>query len=179
MKATGVVRRMDNLGRIVIPKEIRRTLRIREGDPLEIFTGPEGEVIFKKYSPIGDLSNIAKNYTDSLAKTTDCTVCVTDKDVIVAASGKERTHLELKEISKDLLRTIERRENVISKKGDKDFVAIISNAPEFLSEIIITIICEGDAVGSVVILSHVENMDKVNLKLAKSVAIMLGKQMEN
>ena len=87
MKATGIVRRIDDLGRVVIPKEIRRTLRIREGDPLEIFTDREGEIILKKYSPIGELSNLAVLYSESLAQTMGCTVCITDMDMVIAAAG--------------------------------------------------------------------------------------------
>ena len=70
MKATGIVRRIDDLGRVVIPKEIRRTLRIKEGTPLEIFTDREGEIILKKYSPIGELSTFAREYAEALAQTT-------------------------------------------------------------------------------------------------------------
>ena len=84
MKATGIVRRIDDLGRVVIPKEIRRTLRIREGDPLEIFTDREGEIILKKYSPIGELSAFAKQYAESLSQTMGCLVCVCDTEQIVA-----------------------------------------------------------------------------------------------
>ena len=91
MKATGIVRRIDDLGRVVIPKEIRRTLRIKEGTPLEIFTDREGEVILKKYSPIGELSIFAKEYVEALAQTTGMTACITDHDQVVAASG----HLSL------------------------------------------------------------------------------------
>ena len=87
MKATGIVRRIDDLGRVVVPKEIRRTLRIREGDPLEIFTDREGEIILKKYSPLGELSVFAKQYAESLAQTTGHMVCVTDRDTIVATAG--------------------------------------------------------------------------------------------
>ena len=87
MKATGIVRRIDDLGRVVIPKEIRRTLRIREGDPLEIFTDREGEVILKKYSPIGELSSFARQYAESLAQTISCLVCVCDMDQIIASAG--------------------------------------------------------------------------------------------
>ena len=82
MKATGVVRRIDDLGRVVIPKEIRKTLRIKEGDPLEIFTDREGQVILKKYSPIGELSEFATGYAETLAKTTGHIACITDKDTI-------------------------------------------------------------------------------------------------
>ena len=87
MKATGIVRRIDDLGRVVIPKEIRRTLRIREGDSLEIFTDRQGEIILKKYSPIGELSRFAKDYAESLATTLGSTVCITDHDQIIAAAG--------------------------------------------------------------------------------------------
>ena len=87
MKATGVVRRIDDLGRIVIPKEIRKTLRIKEGDPLEIFTDREGQVILKKYSPIGELSEFATEYAETLAKTTGHIACITDKDMVIAVSG--------------------------------------------------------------------------------------------
>ena len=87
MKATGIVRRIDDLGRVVVPKEIRRTLRIREGDPLEIFTDREGEIILKKYSPIGELGNLAKLYAESLSQTMGCTVLITDSDQLVSSSG--------------------------------------------------------------------------------------------
>ncbi len=90
MKATGIVRRIDDLGRVVIPKEIRRTLRIREGDPLEIFTDREGEIILKKYSPIGELGTLAKLYAESLSQTMGCTVCITDMDQVVSARRKRK-----------------------------------------------------------------------------------------
>ena len=90
MKATGVVRRIDDLGRVVIPKEIRRTLRIKEGDPLEIFTDKEGEVILKKYSPIGELSEFAAEYAETLTKTTGHIACITDKDTVIAVSGASK-----------------------------------------------------------------------------------------
>src|SRR5690554_5284850 len=90
MKATGIVRRIDDLGRVVIPKEIRRTMRIREGEPLEIFVDREGEVILKKYSPIGELNQFAQEYADALAEETDHAVFVLDRDVVVAVSGVPR-----------------------------------------------------------------------------------------
>ena len=84
MKATGIVRRIDDLGRVVIPKEIRRTMRIREGDPLEIFTDREGEVIFKKYSPIGELASFAAQYAETLHKICSMAVVITDRDAVGA-----------------------------------------------------------------------------------------------
>ena len=98
MKATGIVRRIDDLGRIVIPKEIRRTQRIREGDPIEIFTNREGEIMLKKYSPIGDLSDFASDYAESLAQTTGGLACVTDRDVVIAAAGPKKKEYEGKTI---------------------------------------------------------------------------------
>lgn len=87
MKATGIVRRIDDLGRVVIPKEIRRTMRIREGEPLEIYVDREGEVILKKYSPINELGEFAKEYADSLHEALGHVVCIADRDEIIAVSG--------------------------------------------------------------------------------------------
>ena len=102
MKATGVVRRIDDLGRVVIPKEIRKTLRIKEGDPLEIFTDKEGEVILKKYSPIGELSEFAAGYAETLAKTTGHIACITDKDTVIAVSGTSKKEFYEQGISEEL-----------------------------------------------------------------------------
>ncbi|MEG2660977.1 MAG: AbrB/MazE/SpoVT family DNA-binding domain-containing protein, partial [Oscillospiraceae bacterium] len=90
MKATGIVRRIDDLGRVVIPKEIRRTQMIRVGDPLEIFVNAEGDVIFKKYSPIGELALFAQKCTDALYKTANITVAVADRDCIVAVCQNKK-----------------------------------------------------------------------------------------
>ena len=95
MKATGIVRRIDDLGRVVVPKEIRRTLRIREGDPLEIFTDRQGEIILKKYSPIGELGQFAGQYAESLSQTTGNLVCITDRDHVVAVTEKRNTMVSL------------------------------------------------------------------------------------
>ena len=108
MKATGIVRRIDDLGRIVIPKEIRRTLRIRETDPLEIFTDKEGEIILKKYSPIGELGAFAKDYAESLAQTTGHTVCVSDRDQIIAAAGPDKKDMIKKNITKKMEQLLEK-----------------------------------------------------------------------
>jgi len=90
LKATGIVRRIDDLGRVVIPKEIRRTLRIREGDPLEIYVDREGEVILKKYSPVGELGDFAKEYADSLYEAIGHIICITDRDNVVAVAGASK-----------------------------------------------------------------------------------------
>ena len=134
MKATGIVRRIDDLGRVVIPKEIRRTLRIREGDPLEIFTDREGEVILKKYSPIGELGALAKQYSESLAQTMNCTVCITDTDQIVAAAGNGKKDLQDKYISKDLEKVIQQREHILAKADSNKFIRIADGDVDYQEE---------------------------------------------
>ena len=181
MKATGIVRRIDDLGRVVVPKEIRRTLRIREGDPLEIFTDRQGEIILKKYSPIGELSIFAKEYADSLAATLSCTVCITDNDSIVAASGYGKKELQDKFISKQLGEIISGREQVIAHAGEKKFTSVIEETmEEFASQVICPILCEGDVLGSVVLLekNDKKKMGDAEQKLAVCAANFLGRQME-
>ena len=162
MKATGVVRRIDDLGRIVIPKEIRRTLRISEGSPLEIFTEKDGEIVLKKYSPIGELSEFASNYADTLAKTTGHIACITDKDTIIAVAGGLKKDLLEQSISKELEEVIENKERV------------------FHSQVIYPIVSDGDSVGSVVLMSKEPNkkMTDTELKVVQSAAGILGSQLE-
>src|SRR5699024_9566975 len=117
MKATGIVRRIDDLGRVVIPKEIRRTLRIREGDPLEIFTDREGEVILKKYSPIGELNEFASEYCESLYEATNHTVVITDRDTIIAISGGSKKDYLEKKVSPDMEKIMESR-NIYITTGE-------------------------------------------------------------
>ena len=181
MKATGIVRRIDDLGRVVVPKEIRRTLRIREGDPLEIFTDRQGEIILKKYSPIGELSIFAKEYAESLATTLGCTICITDHDQIVAAAGYGKKELQDKFISKRLGSTMDGREQVLANVGDKKYVPITEeNIEDYFSQVICPIICEGDVLGSVVLLdkNDKKKMGETEQKLALCAANFLGRQME-
>ena len=130
MKATGIVRRIDDLGRIVIPKEIRRTLRIREADPLEIFTDREGEIILKKYSPIGEMTTFARQYAESLAQVSGHTVLIADRDQFIAAAGGCR-NLIGKPLSREMEQQIESRQIVLATRGDRTFVQI---APEGVEE---------------------------------------------
>ena len=181
MKATGIVRRIDDLGRVVVPKEIRRTLRIREGDPLEIFTDREGEIILKKYSPIGELGQFAKQYADALAQSTGHIIAITDKDQFIAVAGSTKKELLSKGISHDLEEVINERENVIASREDKNFVKIINeDDSEYLYQVIYPIISEGDAIGSVIILSKDSKtkFGDTELKLASTAAAFLGRQME-
>ena len=180
MKATGIVRRIDDLGRVVIPKEIRRTLRIREGDPLEIFTDREGEVILKKYSPIGELGALAKQYAESLAQTMNCTVCITDDDQVVAAAGTGKKELHEKYISRELEEIINQREQVLAGVDSKAFINIAEGVTDYREEAICPIISEGDVIGGVVLLNREEKrkFGELEQKVAMSAAVFLGKQME-
>jgi AbrB family transcriptional regulator (stage V sporulation protein T) len=182
MKATGIVRRIDDLGRVVVPKEIRRTLRIREGDPLEIFTDKDGEIILKKYSPIGELGSFAKQYAEALAQTTGHIICISDKDQIIAVSGGSKREFLEKQISKELEVAINDRETIVASVDEKKFIDILFDTSErdYTSEVITPIISEGDAIGAVVFLSKDNKlrMGEVETKLAHSAAGFLGKQME-
>ena len=183
MKATGVVRRIDDLGRVVIPKEIRKTLRIKEGDPLEIFTDKEGEVILKKYSPIGELSEFATEYAETLAKTTGHIACITDKDTVIAVSGGSKKEFLEQSISDELEKILEDKENYTSKENNDLSVPIIKNDNKerrFNSQVVYPIISDGDAIGSVILLSKEPGtkMTEVEQKVVQSAASFLGKQME-
>ena len=154
MKATGIVRRIDDLGRIVVPKEIRRTLRIREGDALEIFTDREGEIILKKYSPLGEMGNFADQYAESLAQTLGYLVCITDTDQVIAAAGPGKKEFQEQLITRQLAEVIARREQFLASSMDRKFTVIVSGQnAELKWQVVSPIICAGDAIGSVVILA--------------------------
>ena len=181
MKATGIVRRIDDLGRVVIPKEIRRTLRIREGDPLEIFTDRQGEIILKKYSPIGELAVFAKEYAESLAATLGCTVCITDHDQIVAAAGFGKKELQDKPITRQLEQALIRREQIIAFSNERKYIQIAEGyMDESIGQVISPIICEGDIMGSVVLLERNDKkkVSESEQKIAVCAANFLGRQME-
>jgi len=180
LKATGIVRRIDDLGRIVIPKEIRRTLRIREGDPLEIFTDREGEIILKKYSPIGELGAFAKEYAESLSQTVGHITCIVDKDQIVAVSGGAKKEFMEKHISPAFEKVINSRATINAARAEKEFVPIVENDDETLYsyQLITPIISEGDVLGAIVFLSAEKKMGEIEGKLAQTAAGFLGKQME-
>ena len=152
MKATGIVRRIDELGRVVIPKEIRRTLKIREGDPLEIFTDREGEIILKKYSPIGEMRTFAIQYAESMALNTEHIVIITDRDQVIAAAGGKKDLLN-KSLTKDFENILENR--MLVKENTKG-IRITDIDTERNSKIIQPIICEGDVIGAVVVMGKDE-----------------------
>ena len=181
MKATGIVRRIDDLGRVVVPKEIRRTLRIREGDPLEIFTDREGQIILKKYSPIGELSQFSGQYAETMAQTTGHLVCITDRDHVIAASGSGKKEFEGKPISRQLDEVMENRKTLVASKDENNFIKItLDDSGEYVTQAISTIICEGDAIGAVILYDKDKNhpMGETENQLVSIAAGFLGKQME-
>lgn len=181
MKATGIVRRIDDLGRVVIPKEIRRTLRIREGDPLEIFTDRDGGIILKKYSPIEELSEFSKEYVEALHQTIGNIIMICDKDSIISVSGGAKKEYLDKKISNELYKIMEARKAVILEIGGQNPISIFEEEGEatYTAQVITPIIAEGDIVGGVIIATKEENkFSNVELKLAEAAAVFLGKQME-
>ncbi len=178
MKATGIVRRIDDLGRVVIPKEIRRTMRIREGDPLEIYTDADGEVIFKKYSPIGELSSVTGQYADVLARGTGLAVIVTDRDSVVACAGISRKEILDRRVSRSLEGLMERRENYVCCVDSERMKPVEGVDKE--AAVAFPIVGGGDVSGAVVLLLN-ENGScptQTETKLAQIAANFLGKQME-
>ncbi len=174
MKATGIVRRIDDLGRVVIPKEIRRTMRIREGEPLEIFTDANGSVIFRKYSPAGELSTLAQSLCDALYKTASRPFVMCDRDSIIAASGAMRKELEGRPLSAELERIMGGRQ----LKKDIS-IPITPTVPAAEAGLAAPIICGGDLCGCVVILSGDYQISDAEIKFAQAAALFFAKQMED
>ena len=185
MKATGIVRRIDDLGRVVIPKEIRRTMRIREGDPLEIYTNREGEVIFKKYSPIGEINSFAAQYAETLFRTCNLEILICDRDAVIALAGVSKKEYMDRTLSQELEKIMEGRSVYRYREGDERIYPIDTQSPHFVS-CAMPIITEGDVIGCVVALSPVGKERSSDMsaydteaKLITTAAIFLGKQMES
>ncbi len=179
MKATGIVRRIDDLGRVVIPKEIRRTLRIREGDPLEIFVDRDGEVILKKYSPIGELGDFAKEYAESLNEASGHFTLITDRDTVIASAGIAKKEYLEKPVGTELEKAMDERKSIVSTNATE--VQLIRDRTEQLSShVIVPIMYNGDPIGSVVLISRDEGikMGELETKLAETAAGFLSKQMD-
>ena len=180
MKATGIVRRVDDLGRIVIPKEIRRTLRIREGDPLEIYTEKDGGVIFRKYSPMGDLQEFAAQMCDAIGAGTGCMAAVSDRDSIIALSGVPKRELLDKPNSEALGKLMEQRKYFRYEAGNQA-VAVTDGADKYHVGVAAPILCQGDLMGCVMLLLGEGDapLAESDQKLVRTVADFLGKQMES
>lgn len=183
MKATGIVRRIDDLGRVVIPKEIRRTLKIREGDPLEIFVDRDGEVILKKYSPIGELGDFAKEYADSLFESLGHIACIADRDVIIAIAGAPKKEFLNKTVGPAVEAAMEERRTVKldNQSSQREVSSCLADDEEckFSAQVIAPIISGGDPIGAVILCSREPGikMGEMEVKLAETAAKFLAKQM--
>ena len=184
MKATGIVRRIDDLGRVVIPKEIRRTMRIREGDPLEIYTDREGEVIFKKYSPIGELQSFATQYAETLQKICSMAVVICDRDAVIAASGVSKKEYLDKSVSEELENIIDSRSLYTYRRGGEKLPVTTEGGSHYIS-CAMPIITEGDIIGCVCSVMHIDDTtdskisEELEIKLIQTAAGFLGKQLES
>jgi|SRR5690625_3518725 len=178
MKATGIVRRIDDLGRVVIPKEIRRTLRIREGDPLEIFVAREGEVILKKYSPINELGHFATEYADALFDSLHFPVFICDRDEVIAVSGDSKKDYLNKSVGSHIEDAIENRSHIL--ETNKTTMELIRGKDDEVDAYVVSVIvANGDPIGAVLILSREgEALTETEQKVAETAANFLGKQME-
>ena len=178
MKATGIVRRIDDLGRVVIPKEIRRTMRIREGDPLEIFTDNDGEVIFKKYSPMGELSQFAGDLAEVLCKTAGVPVVVCDRDHVVSVAGVPRKEFLERRVSPALEEMMEQRRSFQSGRDSKRLQPV--EGVDRCALVQAPIIAAGDVCGSLILLAGDAPGEATDteVKLVQVGAAFLGRQME-
>ena len=184
MKATGIVRRIDDLGRVVIPKEIRRTMRIREGDPLEIYTDREGEVIFKKYSPIGELSEFASKYAETLHKAGSLSVIVSDRDAVIAVAGAPKKEYLEKHVSEVLDTLMKERKGYTYENGADKYYPTSDKGSCYIS-CAFPIISDGDVIGTVASLHNTEGKADAAIcgtdtekKLVMTAAAFLGKQLD-
>ena len=183
MKATGIVRLIDDLGRVVIPKEIRRTMRIREGDPLEIYTDRDGEVIFKKYSAVGEMAAFASKLCETLYKTSGFSVAISDRDTVIAAAGPVKKEILEKRISPEVEEACESRHIYQAHSMDTAIPAVSDsqNAPDSLrAAIAAPVIVEGDITGCVmfIVLASGELPGETEYKLSAVASGFLSRQME-
>lgn len=180
MKATGIVRRIDELGRVVIPKEIRRTLRIREGDPLEIFTEKDGAVIFRKYSPMGELTEFAGGICEALQKNTGFLAAVCDRDAVIAAAGPGQGEIADRRVGQALFRRLEEREHYCS--GGRGVPTMLAEGASAVVGAAVPILSSGDLLGGVLLGADPARgrwPGSVELRLLDVVAGFLGRQMES
>lgn len=178
-RATGIVRRIDDLGRIVIPKEVRKTLKIREGDPLEIFTSENGEIVLKKYSPIGELNEFSQEYAESLGETLGHGVIVTDLDMVVATAKVSKKNYKNKNLSKELEVFLKDRQ--VKTNDDEKLIPLCEDdVMDYKCQIIMPIIsASGDCIGSICLVSKKSaSLDDNDEKILKVASNFLGKQVQ-
>ena len=176
MKATGIVRRIDDLGRVVIPKEIRRTLKIREGMPMEIFTDVAGEVILKKYSPVGEMSQLAAAYAETLVTLTGHAAAVCDTEQIIAVAGPAKKELLHRPVSPQLDELVQSKKSFLTTSDNT--VLIAQGVP---AAALYPVISVGDVMGAVLLLKGEKSPARLSSEAAESVkaaAMFLSRQLE-
>ena len=180
MRATGIVRRIDDLGRVVVPKEIRRTLRIREGQAMEIFTGREGEIVLKKYSPVEEMTDCAAECAKAMASVCGQLICISDHEQIVAASGPEQKNYQGKEVSEELEKVMEDRRLLDAASGSREVIPVIREGKPEGPQIIVPILSAGDVLGAVIVIGKnaADRMGETEMSLAKTAALFLGNRTE-
>ena len=178
MKATGIVRRIDALGRVVIPQGIRRKLRIRDGDPLEIFVDRDGEVILKKYSPISELSDFAKEYAEALYDSLGNPVLICDRDTYITVAGGSKKDYLNRNISDLVESTMEDRNTILETQ--KTQISLVDGFTEEVQSYTVgPIVANGDPIGAVVIFSKESTLGEVEKKAVETAAGFLARQMES
>lgn len=181
MRATGIVRRIDDLGRVVIPKEIRRTMHIREGDPLEIFTGPDGDVIFRKYSPVEELGAFASGCAEVLAKVSGTPALVCDRDRVVAVSGMPFGSVKDRRLADDMEQIMSARRICIS--DDRARISVAADDGELFAKVAVPIVASGDVMGCIALVTRGGDTPprptEAEVKLAAAAAGFIGKQTES
>ena len=179
MKATGIVRRIDDLGRVVIPKEIRRTMRIREGDPLEIYTSRDGEVIFKKYSLLGGVEDFAGQLCETMSRSTGCICAVTDRDTVTALAGGGKREPLGKPITPELEQIMESR-RIYQYRGEDQPIPVSDSTAQLMTSVAAPILAEGDLLGLVLFIGTAPGIatGDAEFKLAQTIAAFLGRHME-
>ena len=178
MKATGIVRRIDDLGRVVIPKEIRRTLKIREGMPMEIFTDVSGEVILKKYSPVGEMSSLAQAYAEALVSLTGQAAAVCDTEQVIALAGPAKKEVLHKAISPQLDELVQNKRNFVTN-GETSVTMAQGAAATALA--VFPVASAGDPMGAIMLLKGERSPSKVNsetLESLRAASMFLSRQLE-
>jgi stage V sporulation protein T len=184
MRATGIVRRIDELGRIVIPIEIRRNMNIREGDPLEIFVDREGEVILKKYSALAEMVDVCRAAAEALWESTGEVVMITDRDEVIAVAGAGPREFQGKKIGPVVLQAMDERQVLVFTsyyhRHPGGLLGQEAERCQFASEVIVPIISAGDPLGAVIVASREGGRDlgETERKLAEATAGFLARHME-
>ncbi len=178
MKATGIVRRIDDLGRVVIPKEIRRTLKIREGMPMEIFTDVSGEVILKKYSPVGEMSALAQAYAEALVSLTGQAAAVCDGEQVIALAGPAKKELLHKAISPQMEELVQGRKSFTT---NGETTVLVAQGYPAAAMAAYPVVCEGDPMGAVMLLKGERSPQKISGEIQESLraaSMFLSRQLE-